>query len=66
MPMTSRRSNQRNAFGRQTEDRDGAKPNSRKGEGRRSAGEAGAAAVNRPKPGRAIKASRAVKNDRTR
>lgn len=61
--MTSRRTNQRNAFGRQTEDKARAKPGSRKFEGRRSANEAGDAAVNRPKPGRAQK-PRSVKNDK--
>jgi hypothetical protein len=51
--MTSRRSNQRNAFGRQTEDKGNERPSSHKFEGRRSANEAKDAAVERSKPGKA-------------
>jgi len=52
--MTSKRSNQRNAFGRQTEDKNSARPDSHKFEGRRSRSHAaGDAAVNRGKPGKA-------------
>lgn len=63
--MTSRRSNQRNASGKQTEDRTHARPGSKKFEGRRSEDEAGPAAANRPKPGHAEN-NRAIKNARTR
>jgi len=51
--MTSKRSNQRNAFGRQSEDKGNARPASRKLEGRRSANEVGDTAINRPKAGKA-------------
>jgi hypothetical protein len=61
--MTSRRSNQRNASGKQTEDRDNARPASHKFQGRRSANEAGPQAANRPKPGRK-QTPRSIKNDR--
>ncbi len=52
--MTARRSNQRNAAGQQSEDKDNARPGSHKNEGRRGqAHDAGDAAHNRPKPGKA-------------
>jgi hypothetical protein len=56
--MTSKRSNQRNAFGKQSEDRASARPGSRKFEGRRSEHKAGEAAANRPRPGKAQKEDR--------
>lgn len=59
--MTSRRSNQQNAYGRQSEDKANERPGSRKFEGKRSANEVGDAAVNHAKPGRAQK-KRALKN----
>jgi len=59
--MTSRRSNQKNAFGRQSDDKNNERPGSRKFEGKRSANEAGDDAVNHAKPGRA-QTKRAIKN----
>lgn len=59
--MTSRRSNQRNASGQQTEDKDNQRPGSAKFEGKRSANEAGSDAVNHAKPGRQQQ-KRAIKN----
>jgi hypothetical protein len=56
--MTSKRSNQRNAFGKQSEDRASARPGLRKFEGRRSEHKAGEAAANRPRPGKAQKEDR--------
>jgi hypothetical protein len=64
--MTSKRSNQRNAFGQQTEDKSNASPKSHRFEGRRSANEAGDAAINRPNPGKALASSRLKKNERTK
>ena len=61
--MTSRRSNQRTPSGQQAQN-DSTRPDSQHGEGRRSANEAGDAAVNAPKPGRAQK-PRSLKNERS-
>jgi hypothetical protein len=58
--MTRRRSNQRNAFGRQSHEAR-SKPTSRRLEGPRSANEAGPAAADRPKPGKARSADKSDK-----